>query len=331
MEGQGRTLGVLIAAAALALVATKAHADCPPAPPPVRHLNLTRFYADKAGSVVDPSKMDIHKEETAPLTQFVGFVAKEADRSWRQGSRAEDASACALTWLKVWAKGNAYLGTMATEQSQSQRKWDLAGTALAYLKIRAHATSDDRAIIEPWLIRWADAARAVFDSPNIKRNNHWYWLGLALGAVGIATDSERHWQAAKGIMADAAGDVTADGTLPLEMAREGRALYYHAFAAMPLVALAELGAARGEDWYGLNGGALHRLVAKTTEGLADPAIFDTLGGAPQERPIKSGAGWIYLYRTRFAGKLVTDVTQPESHRWLGGDVAILRRVLAAAH
>ena len=85
-------------------------------------------------------------------------------------------------------------------------------------------------------------------------------------------------------MQDASRDIAADGTLPLEMAREGRALYYHAFAVMPLVALAELGRSRGEDWYALGDGALHRLVAKTAEGLNDPTIFDKLAGVAQQRP-----------------------------------------------
>ena len=54
---------------AIVLIGTvPAHAACPTPPPPVRDLDLTRFYADKAGSVVDPSKMEDHKAETAPLT-----------------------------------------------------------------------------------------------------------------------------------------------------------------------------------------------------------------------------------------------------------------------
>lgn len=313
---------------ALIALTAPAHSECPSPPPAVHDLDLTRFYADKAGSVVDPEKMAAHKAETAPLTEFVGFIAKQADRAWTQRSAPAVPVACAVSWLKAWAAADAYLGQMSSPQSQSQRKWDLAGTALAYLKIRRWTAAEDRALIEPWLIKWADAARAVFDDKNIKRNNHWYWLGLGLGAVGLATDSGKHWQLAKAIMADAARDIAADGTLPLELARQGRALHYHAFAVMPLVALAELGAARGEDWYALNGGALHRLVAKTVEGLAEPAVFDKLAGVSQERPVKSFAGWQSLYTARFPERRTTEFDQPSNHRWLGGDVNVLRRALA---
>ena len=314
---------------ALTAAAPSALAECPAAPPPVRDLALVRFYEDGAGSIVEPARMEEHKAQTAPLVAFVGFITKQADNANRSKSSPAAAAACGLAWIKAWAEGGAYLGNMDSPQSQSQRKWDLAGTALAYLKLRAFAAKDDRAIIEPWLIKWADAARAAFDNPSEKRNNHWYWLGLALGTVGLATDSNAHWQLAKSVMQDAANDIAADGTLPLEMARRGRALYYHVFALEPLIALAELGAAKGEDWYQPNDGALHRLVAKTAAGLNDPKIFDQLAGVVQQRPVKRGAGWAALYRARFPDKLKDAPEQPSKHRWLGGDVMILKQVLTS--
>ena len=187
-------------------------------------------------------------------------------------------------------------------------------------------------MIEPWLVRFADATRAFFDNPKHKRNNHWYWLGVGMAATAMATDSDRHWQIARGIMADAARDIAADGTLPLELARGGRAIHYHAFSVMPLVVLAELGAARGEDWYALNDGALHRLVDVTVAGFAAPEVFDKLAGVPQQRPVThaSGAGWIQLYAARFPER-VTGKTLPEmksGHRWIGGDVTTLAFALS---
>jgi poly(beta-D-mannuronate) lyase len=305
-----------------------AFAECPVAPPPVRDLSLVRFYEDSAGSIVEPTRMEEHKAQTAPMLEFLGFVTKQADKAYQQRSLPTETAACGLAWLRAWADGGAYLGKMDGKQAEAQRKWDLAGVALAYLKLKPWASEDDRKAIEPWLIKVADAARAFFDDASIKHNNHWYWMGLGLGAVGLATGSDAHWQQAKSIMADAAKDISADATLPLEMAREGRALYYHAFAVMPLVALAELGASRGEDWYALNDGALHRLIGKTVEGLNDPAVFDKLAGVTQQRPVKPAAGWIDLYRTRFPDKLKQVPAQPSKHRWLGGDVSVLQKVLA---
>lgn len=304
-----------------------AASDCVPVPPPVTDIALERYYEDNAGSIVDPSRLDEHKAKTEPLAQFVGLVTWFADRGHMQRSSPSLTFVCALNWIRGWADGGAYLGKMDGKQAEAQRKWDLAGIALAYLKLKRHASESDRKIIEPWLIKVADAARGHFDDASIKRNNHWYWLGLALGAVAIAADSDRHWQQAKAIMGDGARDVTGDGTLPLELAREGRALHYHAFALMPLVTLAELGASRGEDWYALNDGALHRLVAKTADGLNDPAIFDKLAGVAQQRPVNSGAGWVELYNQRFMGRMAHKPEQLAVHRWLGGNVGVLSKVL----
>ena len=304
-----------------------AHADCPAVPQPVRDLKLERFYQDSAGSIVDPAKMEEHKAATVLLTAFVGFITKQADLANSQRSSPLETAKCALSWISGWAAGGAYLGAMDSKQAEAQRKWDLAGTALAYVKLKRFATPEDRAVIEPWLIKWADAARAHFDDAGIKRNNHWYWMGLGAAAVGIAAGSDAHWQMAKSIFADAAKDIAGDGTLPLELERKARALHYHVFALEPLVVLAEMAAARGEDWYALNDGALHRLVARTAEGLRDPSIFDKLAGVTQERPVKSGYGWASLYRDRHFSRMPDKIDQPNGHRWLGGGVDVLMRVL----
>lgn len=317
-----------LAALVVALAGEAACAECHPVPPPVRDLALERFYEDSAGSIVEPTRLEAHKAETAPLVEFVGTIAKLADEANRKPAAGNEPASCALGWLKSWADGGAYLGRFATKQAEAQRNWDLAGLALAYIKLKPWATDADRAAIEPWLATVADKARAVFDDSGVKRNNHWYWLGLAEGAVAVVTGNEERWNTARSIMEDAARDIAADGTLPLELAREGRALHYHAFAAMPLVALAELAAARGDDFYALGDGALHRLVARTIAGLNDPTQFDKLAGVVQQRPVHSGAGWIALYGARFPEKLASAPEQPPRHRWLGGDVGVLSQVLA---
>ncbi len=321
----------LLAAVLLVGLGTGALAEsaCPAPPPPVTALTLTRFYADKTGSVVDPALAQSHKAETAPLTQFLREVTSHADKAWRRTKPADKVAAanCGLVWLAAWARGQALLGSMGSPQAESQRKWDMTGAALAYLKLKRFASDAQRREIEPWLIKLADAARAVFDDPNHKRNNHWYWLGLGLGAVGHATGSEKHWAAARGIMQDAARDIAADGSLPMEVARGQRALHYHAFALMPLVTLAEIARARGEDFFQLGGDALDRLAGLTAKGLADPAVFDRLAGVPQERPVNPGAGWLALYRLhRPFDPPGLPVVSP-GHRWLGGDTAILHAVL----
>lgn len=320
--------------AVLAASAIPAHSEaCPPPPPPVRDLALPRFYADAEGSVVDPKALAAQRAAVEPLTQFLRHIVADADKALRRTSTAAatEAASCALSWIEAWARGDAWLGTMSTQQAEYQRKWDLAGVALAYLKVRPYATSAQRQAIEPWLVLFADRARAFFDDARRKRNNHWYWLGLGMAAVGLAADSDRHRQMAHGIYADAMRDIRADGSLPHELERKSRALQYHAFSLAPLVVMAELAALKGEDWHGEGNGALHRLAAFTARGLADPSHVAALAGAPQSLPVNPAYGWRVLYETRFPGRLqfaIPDV--PTAHRWLGGDVRLLGAALAGS-
>jgi poly(beta-D-mannuronate) lyase len=305
--------------------------SCPSVPPPVISLNVPRYYSDAEGTIVDPKLYAQHEAAVEPLTEFLREVVSNADHAWTRSSPKSktEAAECALLWLGTWARAGAWLGTMSTKQAEYQRKWDLAGVAMSYLKVRRYAAPEMQQVIDPWLIKFADVSRAFFDDPEHKRNNHWYWLGLGVGAVGLATGSQPHWDMARGIMQDGAKDISSDGTLAAELARGPRALYYHAFSVMPLVLLAELGAAKGEDWYGLESGALHKLVATTTAGLAAPETFDDIVGEKQERPVNTRAGWLQAYQNRFPDKLTEPLPKvAETHRWIGGKIAVLLLALS---
>ena len=324
IAGAAAVLAVVLVAGAA--VPVHAESGCAPVPPVVTSLNVPRFYSDEAGSIVDPVLKAQHEKAVEPLTAFLRHVVSDADHAYTRSSEKSqmEAAQCALTWLQTWAEGGAWLGEMSTKQAEYQRKWDLGGVALAYLKLRTFTTPEQRLVIEPWLQQFADKAYAFFDDPEHKRNNHWYWLGLGEAAVGMATNSPRHFDIARGIMHDAMHDVAADGTLPAEMERKGRALYYHVFALVPLVLMGELGAANNEDWYGFEDGAIHRLVGVTLAGLQDPAIFDTLAGVKQERPINTRAGWLQAYQRRFPDRVTGDVPDvAETNRWLGGNIFTL--------
>lgn len=316
-------------------VSSRVLAECSPPPPPVRDLDVPRFYSDDEGTVVDAALLARHRAAVEPLSLFLRTVVSQADKAHRRTKAVDQQAAarCAVRWLDAWAQGDAWLGEMGSLQGEYQRKWDLAGVALAYLKVRAFTEPDERRRIEGWLSRWAAQARAFFDDPRRRRNNHWYWLGLGLAATALATDSPTHWEMARGIMQDAARDIAADGTLPLELERRARALHYHVFAVTPLVVLAELARVRGEDWYAFEAGALHRLVTKTVAGLRDPVAFRLLAGVEQEPGTGPGAGWLHLYSQRFGARIekIAGRALPvgaSGHRWLGGDVRVLAEVIA---
>ena len=321
----------LLAAVASFTVAFCAPAFACPFPPPAVHdLELTRFYTDSAGSKADPALLEQHKDQTAPIRDYLRQVTAEADASFIQETESLGLyrARCALEWLEVWARDEALLGRVINKQAGAERRWTLAGAALSYIKVKPAANPEQRQAIEAWLGKIAHAAQNDFAREASKHNNHWYWLGLGLGATAIATGDEALWTQARDIMQEAASAISTDGTLPLELAREARALHYHAFALMPLTALAELARSRGEDWYALNDGALHRLVAITAQGIERPQIFKTLSGFDQEQPVNMQYGWLPLYRLERPDAYANArFEMPSGHYWLGGNVLLLNRAL----
>lgn len=269
---------LVFATTAIGAVNAKAQ-QCPAAGPPVRDIAI----ADEAQLPTD-----------GPLVTNLDGLAVQADLVQRSRSSPKPMAACALSHLVAWATGEAYLGEAASDAAKSQRNRDLAGLAIAYLKLKSFATAEDRAIIEPWLIKVADAASETSNSGDP-------WRGLALAATATATESKPHWEIAKSILEHVTGP---DGAA----SSPGASL-------TALAPLAEFAAAHDFDAYALNDGALHKLSATA---LAE------LKSAPDR---SAGWGWIALYKRRFPERMADAPYQSARHRWLGGDVTVLVGVL----
>ena len=218
-----------------------------------------------------------------------------------------------MQWIAAWATGGAWLEEIGSEQAEGERAEGLAGAALAFLKVRSFASDEEREAIEGWLIQAADLAAGKIKAGDGRR----YWLGLGLGAVGMAVGSDRHWVAARAIAEEAAREIGADGALPVEMVKD-KALQGHVFALMPLVTLATLARAQGEDFYALGDGAIDRLAGYVAKGL-------------KEQPdVKPGAGWSQLYALHAPDAAGVKIGMPRSFMGLGGDVQMLVRALGAS-
>ena len=241
-------------AAGLLLVGETLASSCGPAPAAVRDIQANRYYTDAAGSLIDPGLRAKNDAAVKPLRDFRRALGRQP-------------VPCALEWLAAWAEADALLGHMSSSQAEYERKWTLAALAVAYLDLKGQVDSKQRQAINPWLLRVANEVQRFADAPGRTKNNHYYWAGLAVGAVGAATESPPHWEFARRVFRDGCADIRPDGTLPLELARQGRALHYHRFALEPLAKLAEIAAARGEDWLATSGGCLERLEALTRRGL----------------------------------------------------------------
>ena len=253
---------------------------------PMRDVDGVSFYVDEHKSVIDPDLQDQNQAALRPLRGFVKEVTRLAD-GWMV-SRPADAryAALAVGALARWAAGGALLGA-ANQQGAYEREWTLGSLALAYLKMREApgVESAARAAIDNWLCAIAALVEPPYEraGKTSSRNNHAYWTGMAVSAAGVACQDRAlfDWGIARARIGIA--QVGSDGILPLELARERRALHYHVFALAPLVMLAELGAANSVALYDENDHALRRLADRVIAGLADPSSFERLTGVSQEQ------------------------------------------------
>jgi poly(beta-D-mannuronate) lyase len=280
---------------------------CPAAPHLAQDLAVDSYYSDEHHFIVDEARKKASDEASAPYTDFSRAVVKAADSYRASGNQR--AAECVVTLLDAAAKDKVLTGQMKTGQAIYVQGWSLSSWAIAYLKVRTAgaASYEENIEIAAWLKKLAEANRDYYEGKGHNphgdaHNNHLYWAGLAISAAGIAADDHKLFNWGMNAYREGARDITNDGTLPLEMERAGRALYYHLYALAPLVMLAELGEANSVDLYAEKHHAIQRLVDRCVAGLQDPSYFVQHTGVPQDMPADLDAweiGWAKPYIRRF--------------------------------
>jgi poly(beta-D-mannuronate) lyase len=292
-----------------------AHAGvpCPEPVEPARDVMGVSFYTDAHHSIIDRRLMDENKIRMKPLSVFIRGLSQMTDQYLRSGDFAT--AHCAFLWLAHWAQAHAMLGH-ANRQGAYERQWTLGGLALSYLKIQ-HAPDLDhqaRDQVEGWFRQLAAVVRAEYQHPerSDNRNNHVYWAGMAVAAVGIVTDDRGLFDWGLTRYRLGVAQIQDDGTLPLELARQGRALHYHLFALAPLVMLAEMGERNGMPLYQEQRGRLSLLVRRAVQGVRTPEAFGRLANATPSDPMPPQAGshvaWAEIWLARFP--------DPELTQWI---------------
>jgi poly(beta-D-mannuronate) lyase len=289
------------------ITSTETAYTCPAVTHLSQDLNLDNYYSDERHSIVDAARKKAYDEGSAPYTNFSHAVVKAADAYRTSGSQR--AAECAITLLDAAAKDKALTGAMKTAQAVYVQGWSLSSWAIAYLKVRSSgaASLEDNLEIAAWLKKLAEENRDYYEHKSRNphsdaHDNHLYWAGLAISAAGIAAEDRKLFNWGMNAYREGARDITADGTLPIEMERGGRALHYHLYALAPLVMLAELGESNGVDLYSEKHHAIQRLVDRCAAGLQDPSYFVQHTGVPQDMPADLDAweiGWAKPYIRRF--------------------------------
>lgn len=295
---------------------TNAPYTCPALPAIPADLTTDGFYRldDPTHSIVDPARQAAYAQSSGPVKQVGLAIVAAADAYRSTGSRA--AAACATQQIVALARQGSLTGKMSSNQAYYVQGWVAGAIAIAYLKVLdTHlASAEDSELIAHWLVAVGDQTRAYYDDGKKAKhgdagNNHLYWAGVELAAIGVAAQNRADFDWAVRAYDNGVNQIRPDGTLPLEMARGKRALHYHLYALAPLVLIAEFGEANGLDLYQHNHGAIHRLVKTSVAGLADPEPFVKATGVAQEVPRHVSGdqiGWAPPYARRFAPQPTLD-------------------------
>ena len=261
---------------------------------------------DPTHSIIDPARQAAYNKSSNPVKAAGLAIVDAADNYRTTGSR--QAAQCAMTRIVAMAQDKSLSGKMSSSQAYYVQGWVVGAVAIAYLKVRetGDATPQQTEMIANWLHSVGQQTRGYYDdhkkSGGDKGNNHLYWAGVELAAIGVAANNRSDFDWAMATYDNGVDQIRPDGTLPLEMARGGRALHYHLYALAPLVLLAEFGEANNLDLYAHANGAIHRLVDVSVAGLQDPAPFAKATGVKQEvprRPSGDQIGWAPPYVRRF--------------------------------
>jgi hypothetical protein len=167
----------------------------------------------------------------------------------------------------------------------SRDRW-VAEIALAVQSAskRVELSSERKALYSIW---FSTLARDTIDAyslrlgPKSKTNNHRYWAGLSVTAVGFLLDNSDFKTWGKTSFEIGACQVDDRGFLPAELARGEKALDYHVYALRPLAAIIKLASDNGEPLQSKCLNRFKRLSAMTRGALQDPAEFERVAGQRQ--------------------------------------------------
>ncbi|CTQ56350.1 Alginate lyase precursor [Roseibium album] len=267
----------------------KAHVpECLQVPTPPAELETHSKYdqSDKSRSTVDRSAKVKRKKLVQPIRNSVRMLTKIAYAKSANPNIAQARAECVLKSLDAWAKGDALTKMQTSDALLSRDRW-VAEFVLALNSVaaRGEISKERKGLYEGWLRSIADSTVEAYSlrlGPKSRTNNHRYWAGLAVGAIGVFLEDEELKAWGHRSFEIGSCQVDANGLLPKEMSRGSKALEYHIYAYRPLAALARLHQAQGTGsalkcFDGFK--RLHQAVARATQ---NPDEFEKFSGTRQK-------------------------------------------------
>jgi hypothetical protein len=213
------------------IAATEAVYACPTIAHIAPDLVTDGFYRldDPTHSIIDPVRQEAYRKSSDGVKNVGLAIVKAADDYRTTGSRS--AAQCAMTQILTLAQEHSLAGKMSSSQAYYVQGWVVGAIAIAYLKIREAdlATTQQTETITQWLLSVGDQTRDYYDAhkktgKGDSGNNHLYWAGVELAAIGVAANNRKGFDWAMAAYDNGVEQIQPDGSLPLEMARGGSGL-----------------------------------------------------------------------------------------------------------
>jgi poly(beta-D-mannuronate) lyase len=273
---------------------------CPtPAPAMVDMSALFAFYKpDHTMSVIDRTKMQALVKRTWPVIVIKKNLSASVVAALNTPSAAAAARACIVKQVDLWASKNAMLGNVATNDPLGHRvaimtmAWTGVSIANA-LQVTdgiAPLSPDAKSRIRTWFAEMTKQIEADFaprerpakDKWLDANANHRFWAGAGVGLMAVETGDRAAFDWAMMILRTALTDVSADGSMPSEMWRGGKALHYQNFSLQSLAILVSLADANGVALTDAEEKTLARAARFALRTFADPTALEKSSGRKQE-------------------------------------------------
>lgn len=295
-------------------------------PPPVVELQALRHTIDNTSAADEAVQRQASSIVARPLYALASAVNAQTNLFLASGRRNTAAAQCAMDILDAWARANALSGDF-NDPGLAIRRWVVNAVAIDFLAVEAAPGIDpaQRTRVATWL---DGQGQAIIATLGDYQNNHRNWAAAAVAATAIASNDRQMFgwavdRAREGLM-----EVAPDGTLPLEMRRQKLAMNYNVFALEPLVQVAGLAKANGIDLYGVNQGALGRLVRMVVDNIGNPQQIQRMTGLQQNFPgaTPDTLSWAEQYFADTGDCTVAPLlraNRPVSKGYLGGNTTLL--------
>lgn len=257
---------------------------CPdiPAPPGMLHTQSKYRADDNSKSAIDDVAAAARDKTVQPIRNSVRLLTRI---EYAQSDDQQASSECVLQNIDRWAAAQSLTDMRSADAILTRDRW-VAEIALATRAAsRVVPLSDSRqALYSAWfgtLARDTMDAYSLRVGPKSRTNNHRYWAGLSVAAIGYLLDQSEFKDWGKTSFEIGACQVDGGGFLPAELARGERALDYHVYALRPLAAIVRLASDSGEQMQSKCFEGFRRLDAMTRSALKDPSGFERMAGMRQ--------------------------------------------------